>query len=59
MKSSDITQQESTLEVQSKISIIREESIKTDIELSQVEKPLMRYFNLIDDVNESYVLGYN
>lgn len=38
-------------------SVNNKKSIKS--KAIQAEKPLMRYFDLIDEANSSYVLGYN
>lgn len=42
-------------------TIVEQEAAKEAIKekAKQLEKPLMRYFDLIDDSSPSYVLGYN
>lgn len=45
----------------SNLSVEENESVKEVIKAStkKAEKPLMRYFDLLEDSSPSYVLGYN
>ncbi len=59
MKVTDKVQEESPSITPLKTTSMSEEIINSHGRLPQVEKPLIRYFDLIDDANDSYVLGYN
>jgi hypothetical protein len=61
MKTFDKNKENSSIESPLEKSITCEKPTNTSGHLPQVDKPLMRYFDLIEDVNanDSYVLGYN
>jgi hypothetical protein len=53
-------QNESILTTANSVTVEQEAAKKIIKEkVKQVETPLMRYFDLIDDSSPSYVLGYN
>jgi len=54
-----MTNTESTQEAEQSINTFEASTGVNEIKQEETQAPLMRYFTILDESTESYVLGYN